>query len=70
MTDHVIEAHFEVSLKDLRDAAERKSSDGLPLGVLWTRHFEGYDLSPWGGIVVRRATFTQDGRKDGDGVHL
>jgi hypothetical protein len=70
MTDHVIEAEFKMSLQALQTAAERESVDQLPSGHLWTRHFDGYDLTPWGSIVIRRATFTQDGRKDSDGVHL
>ena len=70
MTEHVIEAHFQMSLQALQDASEQDRADSLPSGYLWTRHFDGYDLSPWGGIVIRRATFSQDGRKSRDGLHI
>jgi hypothetical protein len=70
MVDHVIEAHIQVSPQALQAASEQERSDNLPSGHLWTRHFDGYDLTPWNSIVMRRVTFTQEAPKDGDGLHL
>jgi hypothetical protein len=53
MTEHVIEAHFQMSLQALQDASEQDRADQLPSGYLWTRHFRNFDMTPDGHIVIR-----------------
>lgn len=59
MVMHEIEAHFCVKAAAV---AEKQAScpDGLPADVQWFRHFDGFTLSPWGGVAVHpdRVTLT------------
>jgi hypothetical protein len=51
MVMHEISAHFVVKASAVA-AKQKENPDGLPDGVAWFRHFDGFTLTPWGGVVV------------------
>jgi hypothetical protein len=59
MADHTIEAHFVIKAgaTGVPDYLIPPPPPGLPAGPIWTLHFDGYDVSAWGTIVIKRLQF-------------
>jgi hypothetical protein len=62
MTDHTIEAHIVVDSKasGVPEYFAPEPPAGFPKGPIWTLHFDGYDMSAWGSIVINRLTYSEE----------
>ena len=64
MVMHEIEATFAIKVDALVDKVPCNSNvavDGLPTGVEWFRHFDGFTLTPWNTVVVDHTRITLNG---------
>ncbi len=56
MVDHVIEAHFVLSNEMAKVGVSHETDDDAkPIRC------DSYDMSPWGGIVIKKASFNDKG---------
>ena len=56
MANHVIKANLVLSQEIAKEIVSHETNEGAkPI------HYDSYDMSPWGGIVIKQASFNDKG---------